>query len=86
LVEKFAVVPCLEWTQHCWLACWSVGLCSRGYHASDCCRFAIVEVATTIEQETAFAEGIKVFEAWEDWMQDMLLTAPDGMVCACPIA
>ena len=43
---------------------------------------AIIEVATELELTTEFNTGIEVYQEWQDWMADMVLTAPDGLVGA----
>ena len=63
-------------------------LLQAGLTASVMClvRFAssmaIIEVATELELTTEFNTGIEVYQEWQDWMADMVLTAPDGLVGA----
>ena len=40
----------------------------------------IIEVATTIDTTTDFDTGIATYEAWVEWLDEWLLTAPEGMV------
>lgn len=60
-------------------AIWKPMLYAEGLENSFKYRFCIIEIALTIETTSSFNEGIDTYDAWVNWLNAQLLTAPPGM-------